>query len=525
MALTPSLPISGSITTGSLIFSPSYVSAPNSTHTVSASYTISTGSYLKLAYYTQVSIPTVCELTSGNGECYSYPSTNTIIIRINATQSSPYSFSLAGMTNPYQYSYGSSTFHFQIWQGGTVTQQHYTNYYTSVITTDPTTSNTLTVSFTPTLTPNYHLKYGFWNIAKLTITHLLQNEHIQRIRIDAPGEVTLDTEYCNITMESVGMEAAPYPIRMTCQERWSYRVYVTLNSDHPTWQSNFTQREVYVYLRYTINDAQFTTSNNWYVYTYSSLTTNTNDRISQASGSFPIQEFQSPYLYVLNFPTKSFNARTCAINEQCMFYGFIYPTTPISDIAITRMTFGLPREFKYTSEQVFDSCTVQSRTTDLRVFSCGVSRTQSQVTVEYVPPAYNQEYNLLSIDTANSASLFTAPAHPGDHYTMHVNLWSATDHLVESQAVNVTTVFAHKLAVPNISFTMPLDGGTKGMFELEFLVGTADILPAHASTVSNSITSAIELIFPNTFDASLGTGLAEGEEVARLAISGLSFST
>ena len=66
-------------------------------------------------------------------------------------------------------------------------------------------------------------------------------------------------------------------------------------------------------------------------------------RISEANGGFPIDNYIAPFLYVINFPTRSFNQRTCAVGKKCMFYGYIQPTTPSTDIVIKKMTFLLPR--------------------------------------------------------------------------------------------------------------------------------------------------------------------------------------
>lgn len=101
----------GTGTTGSLTFNPAIVSATNAIHTVSAGYSLNAGSFVKLRYYTQIAIPTVCALSSNNGECYSYPASNTIIIKSNTTYASTYTFSLSGMTNPYQNTYGTNTFY------------------------------------------------------------------------------------------------------------------------------------------------------------------------------------------------------------------------------------------------------------------------------------------------------------------------------------------------------------------------------------------------------------------------------
>ena len=107
------------------------------------------------------------------------------MIKATSSQSSSYSFKLGGMTNPYQQDYGTNTFYTEVWRGssGTIHTKFYTNYNVAHITVDPTSGNTLSISFTPTLTPDYQLKYGFNNIARIEVTHLLQNKNIQMICI------------------------------------------------------------------------------------------------------------------------------------------------------------------------------------------------------------------------------------------------------------------------------------------------------------------------------------------------------
>jgi hypothetical protein len=90
-----------------------------------------------------------------------------------------------------------------------------------------------------------------------------------------------------------------------------------------------------------------------------------------------------------------------------------------------------------------------------------------------------------------ASSLFTAPKYPGDHYQMQVNLWSSGNALVEVQNVNITTVYGYYLSVPSITFLIPDDEKAKGLFDLTFVVGSSDILPAYDNSASNSITSAI----------------------------------
>lgn len=96
--------------TGTLSFNPSRVSATNTLHTISASYSLAIGDFIKLIYYTQIAIPTECVMSSSNGQCYSYPMTNTIIVKITTASSSPFSIVLANMNNPYQNYYGTATF-------------------------------------------------------------------------------------------------------------------------------------------------------------------------------------------------------------------------------------------------------------------------------------------------------------------------------------------------------------------------------------------------------------------------------
>ena len=101
MTFTASQHYVGTGTTGSLSFNPNLVSYTNTVHTVSAGYSVSAGDWVRVKYYPEVPIPTTCNLVSSNGECYSYPTQNIIMIRAASSQSS-YSFQLGGMTNPYQ---------------------------------------------------------------------------------------------------------------------------------------------------------------------------------------------------------------------------------------------------------------------------------------------------------------------------------------------------------------------------------------------------------------------------------------
>ena len=57
----------GTSTTGSLAFVPPEVSAINTEHILSAGYNMAIGDWLKVVYYSQVPIPTICNLVSANG--------------------------------------------------------------------------------------------------------------------------------------------------------------------------------------------------------------------------------------------------------------------------------------------------------------------------------------------------------------------------------------------------------------------------------------------------------------------------
>lgn len=67
----PSIPTK--ITHGAISFNPNRVSATNTQQTFTGSYTVNSGDYLKIVYYSEMAIPDVCSITSGNGICYSYP--------------------------------------------------------------------------------------------------------------------------------------------------------------------------------------------------------------------------------------------------------------------------------------------------------------------------------------------------------------------------------------------------------------------------------------------------------------------
>ncbi len=106
------------------------------------------------------------------------------------------------MTNLYQYS--GSQLYTEVWQVSTRTiiKLFYTSYTVPVITTDPISTNALSITFSPTLTPNYELSYNFDNIVKVQMSYLLQNDRIKQVLLSAPSGISLNTKYCNATLES-----------------------------------------------------------------------------------------------------------------------------------------------------------------------------------------------------------------------------------------------------------------------------------------------------------------------------------
>ena len=188
---------------GSMSENPNYVSATNAQHTFTGPYTVNNGDYVKIVYYPQVPVPDICTITSNNGICYSYPHENTILIKANTTQTNSYTFTLGGMTNLYRSQVTERPYQ-EVWDvaNGNIRGRFNTDYWVNHITTDPTSGEQLTMTFTPTLTPNYQLKYGFNNIMRIEVTHMMQNEHIQMLYVSAPSEISFQTSYCNATLES-----------------------------------------------------------------------------------------------------------------------------------------------------------------------------------------------------------------------------------------------------------------------------------------------------------------------------------
>ena len=210
-----------------------------------------------------------------------------------------------------------------------------------------------------------------------------------------------------------------------------------------------------------------------------------------------------------------------------MFYGYLLPSTLSSEYVIRKMVFTLPPEFKYAAITSMDSCLMKGYS-DVPITSCLIDRTNSTLTITYVPSSYDHNYKLITLNTAATNKLFTSPAYPGTHYQMKADLYtqiSSKDVLIETTRVNLTTVFGTYLSVPNIVAKIPLDGSTYGLFDIQFLVGSSSIPPGYPSSTANTITSQLVLIFANTFDFDLGTGYKAGDTVACAPVSGLTFNT
>lgn len=77
--------------------------------------------------------------------------------------------------------------------------------------------------------------------------------------------------------------------------------------------------------------------------------------------------------------------------------------------------------------------------------------------------------------------------------------------------VNLTTVYGDLLNYTYMSARIPKDANQIGLFEFQFKVGAADILPGYQNSVNNRITSKIEFIFSKSFASDLGTGKSSGD--------------
>jgi hypothetical protein len=70
----------------------------------------------------------------------------------------------------------------------------------------------------------------------------------------------------------------------------------------------------------------------------------------------------------------------------------------------------------------------------------------------------------MKIDNKDASKLFTAPQYPGTHYQMKVDLYTDTNKLIESQYINLTTVYGKLLDWNQIQITIPQDAETLGVF-------------------------------------------------------------
>ena len=210
----------------------------------------------------------------------------------------------------------------------------------------------------------------------------------------------------------------------------------------PEWQPDWINKKVVIYLKYTISNSRTVESNRWYIsaYTYEGSTSSVY-RVSQGWGTHHIDEYQSPYIYKINFPTQAFSKRTCRTNELCMFYGYLLPSTPTSSMSIRYMTYTLPPEFGYSPLRTYDRCSMEEKNDDYNPITCTTRRDDSDIVIRFYPTSYNHNYKLVTIDTTNQAKLFKAPPFPGTHYQMKVDMFTSTNVLAESMMVNLTTVY------------------------------------------------------------------------------------
>jgi len=96
---------------------------------------------------------------------------------------------------------------------------------------------------------------------------------------------------------------------------------------------------------------------------------------------------------------------------------------------------------------------MKEKNSDVNVFACTATRNNSKITVRFMPPGgyvYNHNYKLMKIDSIDATKLFTAPQYPGTHYQMKVDLYSTANLLIESQYVNLTTVYGNLLTYNDI---------------------------------------------------------------------------
>lgn len=97
---------------------------------------------------------------------------------------------------------------------------------------------------------------------------------------------------------------------------------------------------------YIISNGVGSSCSNWYATAFtdtSSSTTSSSNTVCQAVGNFNVINYQSPYIYQINFPTESFSQRTCTTGQLCMFYGYLLPSTLQSSYQVSYINFGIPK--------------------------------------------------------------------------------------------------------------------------------------------------------------------------------------
>lgn len=107
---------------------------------------------------------------------------------------------------------------------------------------------------------------------------------------------------------------------------------------------------------------------------------------------------------------------------------------------------------------------MEEKNDDFNPTTCSAARADSDVTIKFLPSSYNHNYKLVTIDTSDQTKLFKAPAYPGTHYQMKVNLFTSSDVLVESMKVNLTTVYGNLLNYVYMSVRIPKDADQIGLF-------------------------------------------------------------
>ena len=162
-----------------------------------------------------------------------------------------------------------------------------------------------------------------------------------------------------------------------------------------------------------------------------------------------------------------------------MFYGYLLPSTDVAVMPLRYMTYTLPPEFGYSNLTTDTACKMELKNDDFNPTTCSAVRQDSDVTLKFYPTSYNHNYKLITIDTSDQTKLFKAPAYPGTHYQMKVNLFTTSNILYQSMMVNLTTVYGNLLDYDYMSARIPKDADSYGLFEFKFRVGTSDVLPGY----------------------------------------------